>query len=231
MRDCKGGRKGERPQTKERFHRTHVKSGHGVPPLAKHHQTSVSWRAYQAMCARSWSSKARRQRCSSRFRQLREQVNRFHHTPDAEALSTSRNLQRSTGTLKFTTTHDIGDVSSQQNDLTAGSEALITLLENLDFSALSISHLKLRAQPWTALAGDGLISELVSSFVACDNCFHLSLIDEECFVRDMQAGDIDNADFCTPLLVHAICALRCVRIVHCTTSLSLIDRPVHFNPC
>lgn len=155
------------------------------------------------------------------IRQLRERLNRFIPAPEAEALSMSQDSRGSAGPLDSTLGYDTSH-ASQQNNAPAGNDTLFSSLENLDSSALSLSRFKLRAQPWTTLAGDGLVSELVSSFFACDNCFYLPFIDEECFVHDMQAGDIENADFCSPLLVNSICALRCVSFSQCTIGSSLM---------
>jgi hypothetical protein len=83
-------------------------------------------------------------------------------------------------------------------------------LESLEQSALEQSSIKVSARPWTRIAGDGLVSELISSFFAYDNGFYLSFVDQESFLEDMQAGDVANSDFCSSVLVNAICALRCV---------------------
>jgi hypothetical protein len=100
--------------------------------------------------------------------------------------------------------------SGTDRDRTGGSETPASGLGNLELSAFEHSSIKVRAKPWTQVAGDGLVSELISSFFAYDNGFYLSFIDQECFLDDMQAGDTANSDFCSPLLVNAICALRCV---------------------
>jgi hypothetical protein len=60
----------------------------------------------------------------------------------------------------------------------------------------------------------------LSSFFANDNCFYLPFVDQECFLHDMQAGENIQADFCSPLLVNAICALRCVGNLLCSTLLA-----------
>lgn len=95
-------------------------------------------------------------------------------------------------------------------------------LESLELSALEQSSIKVHARPWTRIAGDGLVSELISSFFAYDNGFYLSFVDQESFLEDMQAGDVAKADFCSSLLVNAICALRCV-------SQSMIVADLHIN--
>lgn len=82
--------------------------------------------------------------------------------------------------------------------------------ENLDRTALEGSPFKLRASPWTAVSGDGLVSELISSFLAHDNGFLFSFIDVQFFLADLMAGKPDQSEWCSPCLVNAICALRCV---------------------
>lgn len=105
-----------------------------------------------------------------------------------------------------------GDLLLQHSatDASGGSETPASGLGNLDISALDNSAIKVRARPWTKVAGDGLVSELISSFFAYDNGFYLSFVDQESFLDDMMTGDAENSEFCSPLLVHAICALRCV---------------------
>lgn len=83
-------------------------------------------------------------------------------------------------------------------------------LEKIDAEALADSLVKVKAQPWTALAGDGTVSDLVSSFLAWDNTFHFSFIDKDCFLGDMTRGDPEKARYCSPFLVNAMCAFRCV---------------------
>jgi hypothetical protein len=106
-----------------------------------------------------------------------------------------------------------------------GSESLASRLSDLELSALEHSSIKVHAEPWTRVAGDGLVSELITSFFAHDNGFYLAFIDQKCFLDDMQAGDVGNSEFCSSLLVNAICALRCVchSVVICTLVCSHID--------
>jgi hypothetical protein len=49
----------------------------------------------------------------------------------------------------------------------------------------------MHARPWTALANDDLVSELLSSFFASDGCFYLSFVGQQHFLDDMEAGDIE----------------------------------------
>lgn len=84
----------------------------------------------------------------------------------------------------------------------------------IDAQALEEAPVKLPAKPWTYVAGDGLVSHLVTDFFARsdDDPFvnSLSLIDRELFIRDMAHANPSQSQFCSPFLVNAICGLRSV---------------------
>ena len=148
----------------------------------------------------------------SEINRLRELLGRVDHEPEAEFRDRLRQRLDPSKLLKPAIEIETEETSAQRVLPLNKNNELPSALENLDSSALSISKLKVHARPWTALAGDGLVSELISSFFAYDSCFYLTFIDQECFLHDMQAGDIQKAEFCSPLLVNTICALRCVGI-------------------
>lgn len=81
-------------------------------------------------------------------------------------------------------------------------------VERLDNEAYRSSPLKLHARPWTAVADDGIVSSLISSFFAWDGHYFLPFIDQECFIRDMSTGNIRRAKFCSPFLVNTICTIQ-----------------------
>ncbi|KAI3325344.1 putative C6 transcription factor [Xylariaceae sp. AK1471] len=83
-----------------------------------------------------------------------------------------------------------------------------TTLQQLNFNALEKSLIKIPAQPWTNVAGDGIVSELISAWFKWDNAFLYAFVDRECFVQDLRAADPKSATYCSPFLVNAICALR-----------------------
>ncbi|XPS70319.1 hypothetical protein M3J09_002544 [Ascochyta lentis] len=80
-------------------------------------------------------------------------------------------------------------------------------IETLDAASARLSPLKLRARPWTTVAGDGVVSALISKFFIWDGSYMLPFIDRTCFVRDMKTGDV-HSEFCSPFLVSAICTLQ-----------------------
>lgn len=88
-----------------------------------------------------------------------------------------------------------------------------TRLQAIDMRALANSALRVSARPWTMVAGDGAVSDLISSFFKWDDTFFFPFIDREAFIEDMRGNEPDTAKFCSPLLVNAICASRCVSIL------------------
>lgn len=156
------------------------------------------------------------------------QVPQIHEAGDR---STSRHQHKSAETTEPATGDEATGVFSRQDVSQARKDALPFTLESLDLDALNASNLKLQAQPWTTVAGDGLVSELLSSFFACDNWFSLPFVDEGSFLNDMQAGDIGKAGFCSPLLVNALCALRCVSIIQCAISRLLTSPLAYLSQC
>ncbi|KAK0718616.1 hypothetical protein B0T26DRAFT_676756 [Lasiosphaeria miniovina] len=73
---------------------------------------------------------------------------------------------------------------------TAGSGMADRHAADIDAEALAQSDLKVPARPWTPVAGDGLVSSLITAFF-----------------NNMRRGVL-GAHYYTPLLVNAICVLR-----------------------
>ncbi|KAH6973694.1 putative C6 transcription factor [Ilyonectria sp. MPI-CAGE-AT-0026] len=82
-------------------------------------------------------------------------------------------------------------------------------VDSLDLKALSESRIRVHARPWTIVAGDGIVSELITSFFAWDHAFLCPFIDPYSFLEDMRTDDPEKAKYCSPFLVNAICATRC----------------------
>lgn len=168
--------------------------------------------------SRSISMKRKNESLQGELDQLRQLLEYIRTRSEVESMEIYRRVRVAVDPLDVVELLRGGDLLLQHGvpDGSAGSETPASGLGNLDISAMDNSSIKVRARPWTKLAGDGLVSELVSSFFAYDNGFYLAFVDQECFLDDMQSGDIENSEFCSPLLVHAICALRCVRTLNRT---------------
>jgi hypothetical protein len=162
---------------------------------------------------------------------LHELMNQVPQTLEAGNRSASRHQHRSVETTEPVTGDEAIGVFSQQGVSQAKKDTLPSTLESFDLDALSTNNLKLQAQPWTTVAGDGLVSELLSSFFAQDNWFYLSFVDQGSFLHDMQADDIGKAGFCSPLLVNAMCALRCVSVIQYAISMLLTSPLADLNQC
>jgi hypothetical protein len=144
--------------------------------------------------------------------QLRSRLEYIRTRSEVESMEIYRRVRIAVDPLDVVELLRGGDLLLQHSvpEQSGESQAQIPGLESLELSVLEQSAIKVRARPWTRIAGDGLVSELISSFFSYDNGFYLSFVDQESFLDDMQAGDVASAEFCSPVLVNAICALRCV---------------------
>jgi len=161
---------------------------------------------------------------------LRELLTHDRSTTKTKCLENDQQLLQPAHMEDFATIAEDDGSSSQPYVTDVRGETLASGLENLDVAAMSGSNFQVHARPWTTLAGDGLVSALLSSFFTSDGCFYLSFVDQQYFLDDMNAGDVDMAIFCSPLLVNAICALRCSTSHHARAfgSLQGVDTTDHF---
>lgn len=93
-------------------------------------------------------------------------------------------------------------------------------MSEVDADALAKSPLKVPACPWTSVAGDGIVSNLISAFFRWDDIIMYPFLDKELFLRDMRSGD-PQSQYCSPLLVNAI---RATRTVSHTQPIWLLDQ-------
>jgi hypothetical protein len=107
---------------------------------------------------------------------LHEVVDYTHQDREARALGTN---QQSREAVSATEMFSNKDHASLQHPSTSSSSdhGLTPVTKDLESIATTESTMKLQAQPWTSVADSALVSELLSSFFAYDNCFYLSFID------------------------------------------------------
>jgi hypothetical protein len=84
-------------------------------------------------------------------------------------------------------------------------------LARLDQEALNHSPIKVHTRPWTLVAGDGIVSELISQFFVSDDFYFFPSLHREAFLEDMNNPNQDMATtrFCSSVLVNAMCAQQC----------------------
>ena len=92
-------------------------------------------------------------------------------------------------------------------------------LRFLDTAALRDSVIRVPARPWTLIAGDGIVSHLISIFLDREQTGLGLYMDRRVFVADMVAGDVLKAVNCSPVLVNAMCAYSAVSsFLRCLTN-------------
>jgi hypothetical protein len=140
--------------------------------------------------------------------QLRELLNFVHSRPKVEALEIFNRIRLGRDpieVLRFIKQADVLLPTSPINT-SNGDPRLV----KLDLDALEDASIKVRARPWTTVAGDGIVSELVSKHFGYTALFCYSVVDQELFLADMENGDLERSRYCSPLLVNAICAFESV---------------------
>jgi hypothetical protein len=138
---------------------------------------------------------------------LRELLNLIQTQPDDEAGEIFRRLRANRDPLIILQSIRQANLLLPNPDPVSQFQGYLQV-ETLDAEGSRWSPLKLRARPWTTVAGDGIVSALISKFFAWDGVYMLPFIDRICFIRDMKTGDVGQSQFCSPFLVSAICALQ-----------------------
>lgn len=159
---------------------------------------------------RSLALRLRNEHLQSEVDRLRALLGSIRNGSEAEAEKSYQQLRATS--IPQHLNRSIGDSTYPlaRNGSMSGMHESVSIFDELDLGAKMNCKNKVHARPWTTLAGDDLVSELVSAFFVYDHCFRIPFVDQDCFLNDMRAGDITRAKFCSPLLVNAICALRCV---------------------
>lgn len=133
--------------------------------------------------------------------------NHIRNCPEAEAQEIYRKIRTSDDRQGFDSLMtELGLPVNQDRQ----SDNSFPILNKHESSTPASSGISVLARPWTAPANDGLVSKLISNFFAYDHRSHILFIDQECFLAEMLLVNMTPARFCSPFLVNAICALRCV---------------------
>ncbi|KHO01502.1 Zn(2)-C6 fungal-type DNA-binding domain protein [Metarhizium album ARSEF 1941] len=69
--------------------------------------------------------------------------------------------------------------------------------------------INVRALPWSVVASDQVVSELISQYFTFDYLYVYPPIHRLTFLNEMRLGNVAAAACCSPLLVNAICAQQC----------------------
>ncbi|KAI0471413.1 putative C6 transcription factor [Xylaria cf. heliscus] len=139
-------------------------------------------------------------------RQLRQLFHDLSRRPETEALHLFQRLRAADDPIALA--YSIRQAELLLPNPTMEDRGELTMEQQLELDAFGRSPIKISARPWTTVAGDGIVSELISAWFKWDNAFLYPFIDRECFIQDIREGDPKSAMYCSPFLVNAICALR-----------------------
>lgn len=150
-------------------------------------------------------------------KQMRELFNLLRLLPETDAretLSRIRAADNPISALQYARGIRVPSATAQTTLLSGEFKPRLRAIE---CAALADSLIQVPARPWTVVAGDGIVSELITSFFLWDDAFFYPFIHRDAFINDMRAATAVDAKYCSPFLVNAICALRCVSRVPTTT--------------
>ncbi len=129
----------------------------------------------------------------------------LRNKPENEAFEIYRRLRASDDPIKT-----LQHFKDAETLLILPSSMTGQLIHEVDSEALTNSPLKVPARPWTPVAGDGIVSSLISAFFQWDDAMIHPFVDQQLFLRDMRSGNPVTSRYCSPLLVNGICATRSV---------------------
>ena len=142
---------------------------------------------------------------------LQELYKYMQTRPDAEVAEILRRIRTNQDPIDVLRLIKAGDMLLEASTMAGYQGAEAATLRRLDADALGQSSVKVPARPWTIIAGDGVVSELITMFFAMEQPFISTFIDRSCFLQDMRSGIVGGATLCSPFLVNAICAMASVR--------------------
>ncbi|KAL0940087.1 Nitrogen assimilation transcription factor nirA 5 [Colletotrichum truncatum] len=139
---------------------------------------------------------------------LHELLRFLHSRPEEEAVEIFKRLRESGDALQVLDFVRNADLLLQRRQVVKSASPNDSNRFSADVDDLPAGFLKVPARPWTTLANDGVVSELITGFFKWDEPFILAFVDREAFLEDMRGCLPETAKYCSSLLVNAICALR-----------------------
>ncbi|RKL02913.1 hypothetical protein BFJ68_g11702 [Fusarium oxysporum] len=131
--------------------------------------------------------------------QYRELFDAINKKPECEAQEIFNRLRSSDQPL--TVLESVRQAEVLLPKLSTNTRDSDPRLAFFDQKAFESSVIQVPAKPWTAVAGDGIVSELITDFFTWDNSYMFPVLDRVTFVDEMRAGDETEMKWCSPLLL------------------------------
>jgi hypothetical protein len=140
--------------------------------------------------------------------QYRRIIRELRTKSEAEALEMLRAIRESSEPLHLLDT--AGEAEEHLSNSSSPETEHVLQLHSLDHQALESSIIKVSARPWTVVASDGLVSQLITNVFTLKGIYLYPVLDKDVFIQEMKSGNVETSKWCTPLLVNAICAAESV---------------------
>jgi hypothetical protein len=161
---------------------------------------------------RSLARKRKFDEMKSDLSDLQELYEYLRSRPLVEVAEVIRRIRSNTDPCKVLSLVRDGDLLLQASAIgRKGIEAPVDdIVQKLDEAAYQQSPIKVSGKQWTDVAGNGVVSELVSIFFDMEQPFATTYVDKHCVLEDMASDPASNVKFCSPALLNSICAIGAV---------------------
>ncbi|KAG6009652.1 hypothetical protein E4U21_001716 [Claviceps maximensis] len=143
-------------------------------------------------------------RLTREVHQLRRFYGYIRAAPQEEAYSIFLQIRASGGSSPI----DVLDSLNRQErkpSLTSNDDSNCNSIE-----VASPRPIEIHAAPWTTVAGNEVVAELITQYFTYDYLYVFPPINRSVFFREMASPNIMAATSCSPVLVNAICAQQCL---------------------
>ncbi|KAG6055725.1 hypothetical protein E4U32_006132 [Claviceps aff. humidiphila group G2b] len=136
---------------------------------------------------------------------LRRFYGHIRAVPEEQAFSVFVKIRASRSSRPLDVLESLDETHQERNEFLAPYED--SNGENNE--ADSDQNIEVRAAPWTTVAGDEVVSELITQYFTFDYLYVFPPINRTIFVREMASPSVHPGLCCSQLLVNAICAQQC----------------------
>ncbi|KAG6001497.1 hypothetical protein E4U54_001072 [Claviceps lovelessii] len=143
-------------------------------------------------------------RLTREVHQLRRFYGYIRAAPEEEAYNVFMQIRASGSSSPIDVLDSLDHQQERKGSLTSNDDS-----DGNNNELVGCHSIEVRAAPWTTVAGNEVVSELITQYFTYDYLYVFPPINRSIFLRDMASPSIMTATSCSPILVNAICAQQC----------------------
>ncbi|KAG5971395.1 hypothetical protein E4U56_006804 [Claviceps arundinis] len=136
---------------------------------------------------------------------LRRFYGHIRAAPEEQAFSVFQDIRASRSSRPLDVLESLDEIHHERGE----SLAFYGDSDGENNEADSDQNIEFRAAPWTTVAGDEVVSELITQYFTFDYLYVFPPINRSIFVREVASPSVHYGLCCSQLLVNAICAQQC----------------------